>query len=63
MKRRIFFVRLFYCFLRLQIYKAVAAIFWQSASYVLQIAVNFGIFKSTKSWKNFCLLDFVLLLI
>ena len=24
----------FYCFLRLQIYEAIAAIFWQSASYV-----------------------------
>ena len=36
MKRRIFLVRLFYrFFLRLQIYdEVIAAIFWQSASYV-----------------------------
>ena len=35
MKRRIFLVCLFYCFLGLQIYEAIAAIFWQSASYVI----------------------------
>ena len=35
MKRRIFWVRLIYCFFRLQIYEATAAIFWQSASYVV----------------------------
>ena len=34
MKRLFFLVCLFYCFFRLQIYKAIAAIFWQSASYV-----------------------------
>ena len=34
MKRRIIFVCLFYCFFILQIYEAIAAIFWQSASYV-----------------------------
>ena len=35
MKRRIFLACLFYCFFfRLQIYEAIAAIFWQSASYV-----------------------------
>ena len=36
MKRRIFLVCLFYCFFfRLPIYESIAAIFWQSASYVL----------------------------
>ena len=34
MKRRIFLVCLLYCFLRLQIYESIAAIFWQSAGYV-----------------------------
>ena len=35
MKRQIFLVRLFYCFFfRLPIYESIAAIFWQSASYV-----------------------------
>ena len=34
MKRRIFLVCLFTVFLRLQIYEVIAAIFWQSASYV-----------------------------
>ena len=34
MKRRIFSVCLFYCFFRLPIYESIAAIFWQSASYV-----------------------------
>ena len=34
MKRRIFLVCLFYCFFRLPIYESIAAIFWQSASYV-----------------------------
>ena len=36
MKKRIFLVCLFYCFFfRLPIYESIAAIFWQSASYVL----------------------------
>ena len=35
MKRRIFLVCLFYCFFKLPIYESIAAIFWQSASYVL----------------------------
>ena len=30
-----FLVCLFYCFFRLQIYEAIAAIFWQFASYVV----------------------------
>ena len=34
MKRRIFWVRLLYRFFRLRVYEAIAAIFWQSASYV-----------------------------
>ena len=34
MKRRIFLVCLFYCFFRLPNYESIAAIFWQSASYV-----------------------------
>ena len=34
MKRRIFLVCLFHCFFRLPIYESIAAIFWQSASYV-----------------------------
>ena len=37
MKRGIFWSVFFTVFLRLQIYKAIAAIFWESASYVLQI--------------------------
>ena len=34
MRRRVFLVCLFYCFFRLPIYESIAAIFWQSASYV-----------------------------
>ena len=34
MKRRIFLVCLFYCFFRRAIYESIAAILWQSASYV-----------------------------
>ena len=34
MKRRIFWVRLTVFFLRLRVYKAISANFWQSASYV-----------------------------
>ena len=37
MKRQIFLVCLFYCFFRLPIYESIAAIFWQSASYVFFI--------------------------
>ena len=40
MKRRIFWYLFFYCFfLRLQIYEAIAAVFWQSASFVLRMSV------------------------
>ena len=35
MKRRIFLVFFFTVFFRLQIYEAIAAVFWQSASYAL----------------------------
>ena len=38
--KRINFLFVFFTFLRLQIYEAIAAIFWQSASYGLQIAVD-----------------------
>ena len=37
MKRRIILVCLFYCVFRLPIYESIAAIFWQSASYVYAI--------------------------
>ena len=40
MKRRIFLVCLFYCFFRLPIYESIAAIFWQSASYVYWLLSN-----------------------
>ena len=42
MKRRIFLVCLFYCFFRLPIYESIAAIFWQSASYVKIRATYFS---------------------
>ena len=43
MKKRIFLLCLFYCFfLRLQIYEAIAAIFWQYASYVCILIHKFG---------------------
>ena len=41
MKRRIFLVCLFYFFLRLPIYESIAAIFWQSASYVFKFLTDF----------------------
>ena len=43
-EKTIFLVRLFYCFLRLPIYKSIASIFWQSASYVY--------YFSSLSWKK-----------
>ena len=43
MKRRIFSVCLFYCF-RLPIYESIAAIFWQSASYVFFLISFFQFF-------------------
>ena len=39
MKRQIFLVCLFYCFFRLPIYESIAAIFWQSASYVSEWSI------------------------
>ena len=39
MKRQIFLVCLFYCFFRLPIYESIAAIFWQSASYVIKMGI------------------------
>ena len=48
MKRRIFLVCLFYCFFRLPIYESIAAIFWQSASYVynfVQVSGGFAFFS------------------
>ena len=39
MKRRNFLVCLFYCFFRLPICESIAAIFWQSASYVWSLEV------------------------
>ena len=41
MKRRIFLFFVFTVFLRLQIYEAIAAIFWQSASYVAMFYFSF----------------------
>ena len=41
MKRRIFVSVFFAVFLGLQIYEAIAAIFWQSASYVNAIVDQF----------------------
>ena len=43
MKRRNFLVCLFYCFFRLPIYESIAAIFWQSASYVCVLGVTFSL--------------------
>ena len=40
MKRTIFLVCLFYCFFRLPIYESIAAIFWQSASYVCLVLIE-----------------------
>ena len=39
MKRRIFLVCLFYCYFRLPVYESIAAIFWQSASYVYNLFI------------------------
>ena len=61
MKRRIFFGSVFFIvFLRLQIYEAIAAIFWQSARYVVYfalVAVNYYRFFALWLLKKlkFCL--------
>ena len=44
MEKVILLVCLFYCFLRLQICEPIAAIFWQSPSYVFSIVDNFASF-------------------
>ena len=47
MKRRVFLVCLFYCFFRLRIYEAIAAIFWQSTSYVYDLNLRrLGLFRT-----------------
>ena len=42
MKRRIFWSAFFTLFLRLQIYEAIAATFWQAASYVQLLMFSNG---------------------
>ena len=55
MKRRIFLVCLFYCFLfGLPIYESIAAIFWQSASYVFSC-----LHYETLSLTDLVAIDFV----
>ena len=54
MKRRIFLVCLFCCFFRLPIYESIAAIFWQSASYVAKFLLDRFDFPS-----DFYALDFL----
>ena len=58
MKRRIFWSVFFTGFFRLQIYEAIAAIFWQSASYVVYLSQ----FNSNSIWFPFIFvfLDFIL---
>ena len=67
MKTGIFWSVFFTVFLRLLIYKAIAAIFWQSASYILQITFKmergsdenefsvFSLFFLTKGSKMSCM--------
>ena len=53
MERRMFFGLSFLLFfLRLQIYEAIAAIFWQSASYVLKIVAFWMLLLSY--YRAFC---------
>ena len=55
MKRRIFLVCIFYCFFRLPIYESIAAIFWQSASYVKCFTMIFCKGKFFQNLSNqFC---------
>ena len=56
MKRQIFLVCLFYCFFRLPIYESIAAIFWQSASYVFVFVEFSGPSDPFKSLHRFCVL-------
>ena len=53
MKRRIFWSVFFTVFVRLQIYEAIAAIFWQSASYV--IFVDDHPFNINRTATSLCL--------
>ena len=56
MKRRIFWSVFFTVFFRLPIYESIAAIFWQSASYVINfIGVIFEARNETreKIWSDF----------
>ena len=48
MKWQIFLVCLFYCLFRLAIYESIAAIFWQSASYVFFLALMLAMFALIK---------------
>ena len=53
MKRLVFLICLFYCFFsRLQIYEAIAAIFWQSASYILIVVSFMGIWHALDHDKS-----------
>ena len=54
MKRRIFLVCLFYCFFRLPIYESIAAVFWQSVSYVFVLGLQ--LLSSVFSLRR-CFLD------
>ena len=54
MKRRIFLVCLFYCFFRLPIYESIAAIFWQSASYVFCLPHCRHVHCSAPGWSWIC---------
>ena len=51
MKRLIFLVCLFYCFFRRPIYDSIAAIFWQSASYVLKFK-DFELYWGAVFWQD-----------
>ena len=58
MKRQIF-LSVFFCFFRLQIYESIAALFWQSASYVFfgnvqgQKRLKSSLFESQKRLPHF----------
>ena len=51
MKSRIFWSVFFTFFLRLQIYKAIAAFFWQSASYVLTVNASVLCYSTRKKFN------------
>ena len=59
MKRRIFLVCLFYCFFRLPIYESIAAIFWQSASYVFRFLRDLNSYKTRFISPNVVSFQFV----